>query len=307
MKIQLKHFLARLRFDIKSFNDMCLVKGARPLVNILKGMLIVGGLRVTLSKIKIIVLLCRTVNRLISTQGPKGACLHLKTCSVSLQQALGEYYIKDVATISGVRPSRNRKGLPRLIHPDHRIAIRNRDFKIARFYLTFFNLYRNMLYLGTPGLKSIIEPSIGTGAVDSIIYDYIPNFVRLFVFDRIAQSEVLSLIRRYAGKMPPIFRSAPGAFKLVRGEEEELYNFSSHPVVLVRQAISLAANKPLALALMSILGFTQDKKINKQFLRVISSKIGALLNPLQALGKLGAKVEAAGKVRIFAMVDAWTQ
>jgi len=310
MKMLLKHYLTRLRFDISKFNDMCLVKGARPIINILKGMLIVSGLRVTLGKIKTIVSLCRTLNHLIETQGPRGACLHLKAAAVSLQQALGEYYIADVSKIAGARPSRNRKGLPRLILRDHRNCIRAHEFAIARFYLTFFNLYRNMLYLGNPGLKSITDPGSGTGALDSIIYEYIPRFVRLFVFDRISQAEFLGILRGMAGKMSPIFRSAPGGFKFTSSDvdvPDEEFNFSSHPVVLVRQAISLAASKPLAVALMQILGFTGDRVIGKQFMAVISSGIGDMLNPLFALGKLGAKVEAAGKVRIFAMVDAWTQ
>jgi hypothetical protein len=32
-----------------------------------------------------------------------------------------------------------------------------------------------------------------------------------------------------------------------------------------------------------------------------------LVQPLSYLGKLGTKAEAAGKIRVFAMVDAWTQ
>jgi hypothetical protein len=309
MKIQLKHYISRLRFNLEKFNDMCSVKGARPLINILKSLLIIGGLRVTSGKIKTIVFLCRTINKFYRANGPKGTTLYLKACSVSLQQALGGYIVADPANIAGPRLSRNRKGFPRLISIQHRVELRNGASDIARFYLTFFNLYRNIVYLGTPGLATITEPDFGTHTLDNVLEDMIPNFMQLFVFDRIAREDVLKYMRKEAGYMAPIFKSSPGGFLLTGNTEGsvEKFSFSSHPAVLVRTAVALGNQPKLAKSLFAILGFTADTNISKAFLSVIKTGIGATLSPIRSLGKLGAKVESAGKVRIFAMVDAWTQ
>jgi len=287
---------------------MCSVKGARPVVNILKSMLILSGLRVTSGKIKTIVILCRVLNSLYRSQGPKGAALHLKAASVALQQSLGGYLVDDIGRISGCRPSRNRSGFPRLILAQHRIDIRAGESDIVRFYLTFFNLYRNLLYVGTPGLKSIVEPDSGSHAVDVALIGFLPSFMQRFVWDRMSREHLLTFMRAEAGRMFPLFRSSPGGFLLQRGDETEAFNFSSHPAVLVRQACALAsAPGGLGTSLMAVLGFFAAAPVMKQFLAIVKSGVGLILPPLPALGKLGAKVEAAGKVRIFAMVDAWTQ
>jgi len=118
--------------------------------------------------------------------------------------------------------------------------------------------------------------------------------------------------------MFPIFKSGPGVFKLTKAVNvvepdgsvveqsvEDKFNFSSHPVVLLLTARALLVSD-LGKALFSILGFFHLSKIRDALLVIAKS---GLLNGVKArsLGRLSVKEEAAGKVRVFAMVDAWTQ
>jgi len=94
----------------------------------------------------------------------------------------------------------------------------------------------------------------------------------------------------------------------VKGDVEEEYSFSTHPVVLLRNLRTMAADPSLRGSFMTVLGFCRNAAVRDLFMMPIKAGLhNELLSKSGCLGKLGVKEEAAGKVRLFAMVDAWTQ
>lgn len=96
------------------------------------------------------------------TQGTKGLILYLKSCSVSLQQAIGGQVHPNSLDL-GSRISRTRSGLPRVIPARHRILISNQGPGYAvwiRFYLTVFSMYRVIPLVGRPKFNTITDPGV---------------------------------------------------------------------------------------------------------------------------------------------------
>jgi hypothetical protein len=108
--------------------------------------------------------------------GPKGTVLYLKTCGVLLQQSLGDHKLVDSGLVSKVRPSRNNKGLPRIIPAVLRRAIRHDHFNTIKWVLTIINIFRDIDYVGAPKLGTITQPNTGDMAVYPVLLEYIPIF-----------------------------------------------------------------------------------------------------------------------------------
>jgi hypothetical protein len=77
---------------------------------------------------------------------------------------------------------------------------------------------------------------------------------------------------------------------------------------IVRSACSLLANRAVFNAFESYANATGNDQLMENLFMLSEPYMGdpRLGNP-DKLGKLGLKEEAAGKVRVFAMVDCWTQ
>lgn len=176
-----------------------------------------------------------------------------------------------------------------------------------RLTLSLVNVYRVLEFPGQLKLKSITDPNKGHGGLDSEIYSFIPLFVRLFLFERGFTPPIIS--RRLLGyskdSIFAMFKGGPG----VKGAFGE---WNTQPIILLRSLLGLKRNTILWEALQLILAALDYSKV-KFGIKVVESIEGLRLHdkpvirPLTYLGKLGTKAEAAGKIRVFAMVDAWTQ
>jgi hypothetical protein len=151
------------------------------------------------------------------------------------------------------------------------------------------------------------------------ILSWIPLFVQTFVWDRMPQSKFLSILKSSA-KIFPIFKSAPGLVKetLISGmgkiPSAMTNNFSTSPINILHAIRALHAKRPLYKAARDLAVFTQNETV-REIVRAAARWDLLKTNPFgfgaapfkPMLGKLRAKEEAAGKVRIFAMVDPITQ
>jgi hypothetical protein len=313
--------LLKLRFNLENFQGMFTVKGGRPLVNILKGLLITAGARLTPSIIKYICHFIVTMRRLYRAQGVVGLTKFLKSAGVILQQSLGGHKIHDLGRL-GPRVSRTRRGLPRFIPILIRERIRRDDFVAIRCTLTLINLFRVFEYVGSLSIKTITAPNKGHGGMDFKLHSFIPRFIRLFVFAQYTPQFIQKLLFNYSGK--PVF----GMFKGGPGVIGSLGQWNTMPMNLIRSGLGLMSSLALWDAFNGILnmldygqikfamkqlGHLKDRKIvvaNQvagEIPRYETGKTVPLVRPLSYLGKLGLKEEAAGKIRVFAMVDAWTQ
>nr|UIW13819.1 MAG: RNA-dependent RNA polymerase [Rhizoctonia solani mitovirus 47] len=300
--------LLRLNFSLDNIHESFTVKGGRPAMNPLIGISLFAGAKRSIGLIKFVVLFIYRVKNLIRTQGVKGATKYLKVAAISLQQSLGGHNVKNM-NLLGCRISKNGKGIPRILPNQIRMLIRAGNPVTIRLALTLLNVYRVFSYTGQLKLSTITSPFTGTDGLKRYLYSVIPLFIKRFVLDRYSLEYLREKFSEYARRSAfAIFKGGPGV-KGVLGE------FNTYPPIMIRAGIALRMSPHLWESFALFLGSFQYPKIlhglsvvnNLISLQVKPEVHSPLLKPLPYLGKLGTKVEAAGKVRVFAMVDAWTQ
>lgn len=282
-------------------------------------MLIFTGLQLSMRRVKIIYFFMISFYKIYHKQGLKGLVLYLKACSVATQQSLGGYIVADSAKFGKCRISRTNRGLPRIIPRDLRTQIRASDLRVIRFVLTVLAFYRLMEFPGKPDLSTITAPSKASDEALSELERYYKPFVKAFIIDRGFTLNRMKRILQDNCKIFPIFKSSPGTMEgLVTWNAVEKKfdlepNFSTSPVAILQSLRSLyLKNLGIWDALTRLNSFIDNEQLRvlmQSFLN-FGLDVGTDGQPAEAItriGKLSAKEEAAGKVRIFAMVDPITQ
>jgi len=163
---------------------------------------------------------------------------------------------------------------------------------------TILNVYRDIKFPGTPNLETITKGFTGDHGVLDSMFGYIEEFLILALNGKNA--------REYMdGGFAPflIWKAAPGMIKeSVFGSS----NYSTHPHNILKSLQALRGKPAIWQAFMTVLLKSNNQAIIELVQAAESS--GILLGGRPgAIGKLHAKEEPAGKVRIFAMVDSPTQ
>jgi len=220
-----------------------------------------------------------------------------------------------------MRISRAKSGLPRIIPRYHRKLISLGNKTLLKYYLTVFSLYRDINCQGQFKLNTITDPSTATSSSKELI-SFVPSFVDLFFNEKERCFPKGSLFQ--------MFSSGPQASR-------ESGIFNTHIYSLMRSFILFQKDKNTHLreSLLDIIDLTNNSSLLHvwdllsgwfrgprpslitgvkdfilntliQYDRKVS--YGSLYKPKSGfLGRLAIKVEAAGKIRVFAMVDPWTQ
>jgi hypothetical protein len=321
----IKQLSARL-MRFKDINAMACVKAGRPLVRVVLCTFPILRLRSTKALVRAVTVFLKSLSLMFKHQGAKGACLRLKVYAVLLQQSLGGYVVHDITGLK-FRVSRTNRGLPRIIPRIHREMIRDGNVLIIRLYLTIFNLYRLIYFAGDFRLsslsKTIVTPAVITNKylrLQGELVGFIPQFLTLLQtltgLDRVGRSSRLRDL--YNGtKASPIGTSSPFTSVIraacdlspVQFKEASLATpcVSTHPLAVVWAAWRLAEDPVLSHRIEYFLSLLPlEHPIRKTYL-LCRSQHCAVSADHRALGKLSLKEEAAGKVRVFAMVDCWTQ
>lgn len=328
MKIKIsifKHF-GRLRLTLSNFNGMLGLKSRPRLIGTFLRISKLCLVRLRKGKIAGTVLLISRIIYLYRTQGPKGLTVYLKGCTVLLQQALGGYKVDDPSRVAGPGISRNGSGFPRIIPKVLRRHLTS-DYALIKFVFTILNMYRVIEYKGVVKLSTITNPFIGYVEIKGpvgpnqfvadmpitdqetairFILPYIPAFIESLV--KLTKIRVSSFTEvqwnKLSGTLFIIWKAAPGMVKLIG--EGGISDYSTHPVNLVFQLRKLAQDKEIFESFLDIVKGFGHYHLSKLVSAALSVKL--LDGPSKSsIGKLHAKEEAAGKVRIFAIVDAWTQ
>lgn len=299
---------------VPSFSGMLRVKAGRPIVKwVIKACLLLKG-RITTSDVRVSVYFVRQLYMLSRKSGIPFTVKYLKACTSLLMQAISGERHKSSQEF-GAAVARTNSGLPRIIPALHRNKIREGNVSIIRLWLTLFSLYRVIDYTGDLKIKTIISPSKA-----SINYKELREMTLNFMED---------------WKIPMISCSH---------ESDELkpvpFWISTTSPNSTRSELSPGGPKTASTAIESLLGsyraFGKAKQIRKSLMMYLtsvgqhgsnlynvlsSSRFAERFSPTEVwdscngvmpiqswyLGKLGYKVEPAGKIRVFAMVDAFTQ
>jgi hypothetical protein len=315
-----------IKLLVPSFSGMLCVKAGRPLVNhLLRGVLLVTG-SITNSWVKVIITYVRKLYYLNSKNGPSYVAKYLKGCVSLLMQALAG--ARHPATqVLGVAVSRDNRGFPRIIPKLHRRKIREGNLLYIRLWLTLFSVYRVIDYTGRLKISTIITPSnarinnseleraaislkdqfqsrIATDVTKDALRTFwiasaSPNTITVPVADKNISSystsiyAVIGSLRAYSfNKMWNTAFNLIVRFKYIGG------NKVMNPIVRILQFCQSAVSHFPSEVLYRIrddFDFDQNHTSDKVSLRSLY------------LGKLSFKVEPAGKIRVFAMVDCITQ
>jgi len=308
-----------VRFKSVDVNAMSTVKGGAFWVNVIIRLLRPLGLSVTGPRVNAIVVIFKRFAKIGQQQGIRGLVIHLKACHVCLTQALAGHMIKDTGAL-GARISRTNKGLPRIILSIDRARVRGSEPGIVKFYQTVFGLYRILSFEGKLKTASITAPFSGNSAfITNTLLPLVPHFVRALPLHKVfptweggvtwvglqkvitpGRPAVLEFLREQYRVLNPIWLA-----KSASGTHRDGIQVSSHPFLMIRTVRSIMDSS----VYNDFKAFFVLFPVNHLFVTSFEAaeKVAHYCKPLFTLGKIGVKEEAAGKVRLFAMVPSWFQ
>jgi hypothetical protein len=240
---------------------------------------------------------------LLARSGRPGLVLYLKACNVLLMQAAGGMRIRDTRPLKAA-VSRSADGLPRIIPRVHRGLIRRGDQKTIRIWMSLFALYRVLEYPSSASLRSITDPGVSFN-LDKFRPLAI-EFGRSLGFKKPGdlRGKLSSPVKAMLVKSSPATAGLP--------KEDKEFKYSSSWLGVQQGAVSLYAHSVWNSFQEFYTLVTPPHEMADRYWNYVKRIEGIALAAQGTLepgliGRLGFKQEAAGKVRVFAMVDAWTQ
>jgi len=306
---------------------MLKVKLGRPAVVHVLGCISLLGRRVNLSVVKVVITTLAAYHRLYKHGGIKYLVIYLKACLSMLQQAVGGQRLHDL-TPFGARVGRSHGGIPSIIPALHRARIRSGCTWTIRFWSTLFGLYRVLDFPGVVKISTITKEYGGDPLVTYEFSQFVFNhFIHVLkklyhedgtITDALWNEEgegPLEFLKGLRAKPFLISKSGPS----VRGSNVPSGAQNTSPAQILASAYTWL-HSPLYPILENWCKMTGNQWVLNRIeswakeLWVWEDSLplssGGPKCPFEAtnwLGKLGFKPEPAGKVRVFAMVDPWTQ
>lgn len=266
-------------------------------------------------------------------QGYKGVAISLKVSHVVLMRHFAVNPLKEATMANlGHRVALTRSGLPKWIPRTHRKALLRRDSRVLRFWLSLCSLYRVVDYFGRVKIHTITKPGREFDIQPYI--EFIPWFFHKLASRGVEWPQTTKALKSALRWTPLILtKSAPGVcvsnekvFKDSVGAQDtrkriikddgsrvELLSYkfptSTSALFLSAHHWLYKSDNSLHSAMNGFLRKTGNRGLWDwiEMLGDLVEHSGPLskLSPIY-LGKLGTKDEP-GKVRVFAMVDWFTQ
>lgn len=299
------------------------------------------GLPMNKSVVKTIISYLRWCVTFTRKSNVKALVIYLKVCSVILQKSLGGDYVLNQTPL-GCRVAHSR-GIPRIIPKLHRTRIRKGDQLIIRLWLTLLALYRVLEVRPKISFASITKKGKSYLLREEYYSRFIKYFDRIFFKDETLRGTIYQLEAELKWSVFSLYKSSPSARPVLTGYERlggkrskwreihEKYSTSFPSIISTFFAWLHPSNQEIYKVLLewcqlvkrtinfySLLDMIEPKRRPKGFSgeRIVwehpiikwtlDEQIRLFRNE-NRLGQLGAKLEAAGKLRIFAMVDCLTQ
>jgi hypothetical protein len=193
-------------------------------------------------------------SKIVASQGIPGLVQYLKAISVATQQSIAGY-----RTVTTVRVSRTKSGLPRAFPVVVRRMIRSGSTSYMRLALTLSSLYRDFIYDSPIKLSSITNPYTGNKNAINHIKGDISQFVRLFIRPSFQSPSEIRLALAGKFRYSPISKSSPQAEKGFS---------SSNPFVLIRSCLAMPAHLQDSLNLL--LKVLKDERVGIWLKRINS-------------------------------------
>lgn len=301
----------KLGLEPKFFNAKIAVKGSRPLINWYLLLIKVVAGELTPNWVRITVVLFRDLHLILRTQGLQGYVKYLKASCILIQQVISGHKIHDMSGL-GSRFRRSKSGLPRILPIVVRRRILEGDVILIKVILTILSVFRVTLYPSDPKFSTITNPKTVSMQGE--------RFISRFL-DR-----ALSALIKPSDMNKPLSLDSNLSQQLSSSANSNWKNneYSTHPFSIIKSSIALWNFPKVRDSLNYLINLYPGSHLDKMWTST-NKLVGLMLadasqrdfknlfdkfyNPsfVKRIGKIGLKQEAAGKVRIFAMVDPFTQ
>lgn len=305
---------------------MLKVKLGRPAIPHVLGCVALLGRSVNLSVVKVVISTLAKYHRLYKHGGMKFLVIYLKASSSMLQQVIGGQRLHDLSPF-GARVGRRHGGLPSIIPALHRASIRSGCVWTIRFWATLFGLYRVLAFPGKIKLNTITDPSkMDISLVSEFSQFVTTHFTVTLKHNFQKEGSVTDALWSEEGEGPleymktlrakPFLIAKSGPSLVGSNIPAGAQNTSPASILASAFAWRQSSLYPLLEGWCKMTGNIWVLNRIEQWGKELwvwedSLPIGSGPScPFEAtnhLGKLGFKPEPAGKVRVFAMVDPWTQ
>lgn len=263
--------------------------------------------------IQSIVRMSRLIYHLSTHGGVKYCVLYLKASQVLVMQSLGNHVLHDVGLL-GLRVRRARSGLPYFIPVVHRRKMMKGEVKYIQFWMTLLGFFRVMSFVGVVNLSTITE-------VGKSINFYRLSSLRKYIRD-IFMGDKGVLVRHTRLPFKTVFdgplgkasmyfigKSGPQVYfdwAVVNSEKDKPTFVNSSLISLFRSAYALRVHTPDVYEALKewMIGVLWSPRMRDLFVEFSTFQVIPDSPDRTETGRLGLKEEAAGKIRVFAFVDA---
>ena len=248
--------------------------------------------------------------RMYKVHGPEQVVKFLKASQLAVQKSIGKDKINSLRDLDKdiLKSKLTGYGLPTIIPSRDRKLIASGAQPVIRFWLTLFSVYRVIDIAGKLKLETIIQPFEGGS-------DYLEVRTQFYAFLKASSMSTLFNIRVLSQAAEPLlFEAASASHKVAwTGLVSDAKLLASLKLSwYARQIMIITGQYELVLLFDFCLSTPLSGKIKEPNYRQSESPNGRYTHVTNAepngfAGKLAIKEEAAGKRRVFAMVDIWTQ
>lgn len=220
---------------------------------------------------------------------------YLKSCQLALQKRISGDHISSLRDIESDLPfpRLTRSSLPRIIPLADRRSILSGNTFVIRLWMSIFSIYRVIRVEGVLKLNTITDPYSGD---DDYLLRGCEDLLEIskrnsYRFDKTVLEKEFGVLA--------LETASPSYKTSLKGFISDVFDLTYHGI-----------DKPL-LEYLSATGQTSlmltFMHIREMFEKFPYSKTGQKERLNRDVGQLSMKEEAAGKIRVFALVDVWTQ
>jgi hypothetical protein len=266
------------------------------------------------------------VNRLYAKNGRAFTIRYLKACQVLVMQAVASHRIADVGQL-GLRVKRSKAGFPIMIPVKHRTLLKSGDVITIRAWITLLGVYRVLTMPGILKTSTITDLGVSWEKHFELFLEASYDFwMQLWTVLGAKARESFHLILAQPIRLFPIVTSNPLTNRLYERSGESV-NWIKLPSAIstswasiLISAEALMCNPEHAQTFLWMKDYVYSMG-QMPFLDTMAKAVDVFRTRYRdrfrfktewgegapPLGRLSLKEEPAGKVRVFAMVDPWTQ
>lgn len=213
---------------------------------------------------------------------------YLKACSLAISKSIGKEKLESLRVLEPdlALPRLTSSGLPKFIPSRDRRLILGGSVPVIRFYMTLFSVYRVISIPGKLKLETIIQaPTVSEDSIVKVA-DQLLKIINPTMFN------IKSLFRE--GRIHWLETASPS-------HKVSWMGLFSDPKLL--------QSHNLDTVIIDLLTLLKKDNLLVLFQSLLEMKLpyNHWLERAQDVGKLSIKSEPAGKERVFALVDIWTQ